>query len=79
VILSLWALRNLVWTLPEDWQLINNISLREYKLQRELETAYHQIEYYANYAHELQWQILEKKEQEKETVRVKSKIPLEIR
>jgi hypothetical protein len=64
IVLSIWALNNLTWTLPENWQLINNISLREYKMQRELEVAYHQIQYYANYAYELQWEILEQKFQE---------------
>lgn len=72
--LSIWALNNLIWTLPEDWQLINNISLREYNLIRELELAHHQIEYYANYAYKLQWQILEQKQQ-KEDMR----IPLEVK
>jgi len=75
VVLSLWALKNLIWTLPEDWQLINNMSLREYNLRRELEVAYHQIEYYANYAYELQWQILEQKIQEEE--KINEKVPLE--
>lgn len=66
VVLSIWFLNNLIWTLPEHWQLINNISLREYKLQRELEVAYHQIEYYANYAYQLQWEVLEHNFQKQE-------------
>lgn len=75
VLLSIWALKNLTWTLPEDWQLIDNVRLREHRLQRELEVAHHQIQFYANYAHELQWQLLENNKQE---VRNKSKIPLEV-
>jgi len=57
--LSVWALDRLTWTLPEGWQLVDGIPLREYRLTRELEVAQHQIRYYADYAHELQWQILE--------------------
>jgi hypothetical protein len=57
--LSIWALDRLTWTLPEEWQLVDGIPLREYRLMRELEVARHQIGYYADYAHELQRQILE--------------------
>jgi hypothetical protein len=71
VLLSLWALKHLNWTLSEDWQLINNVSLREYKLQRELEIAQHQIQYYANYAHELQWQLLEWQSEQKQQAKTK--------
>jgi len=76
VVLSIWALKNLIWTLPENWQLVDNISLREYKLKRELEIARHQIQYYANYAHELQWQLLE--ENEEQVVLIKSRTTLEV-
>lgn len=76
IVLSIWSLKNLIWTLPENWQLVGNISLREYKLKRELEIARHQIQYYANYAHELQWQLLEEENEEQEVVLIKSKIAL---
>lgn len=64
VVLSIWAYNHLTWQLSDDWQLINGITLREYKLKRELELAYHQIQYYADYANELQWQILEQMQEE---------------
>lgn len=66
VTLSIWALDRLTWTLPEEWQLVDGVPLREYRLMRELEIARHQIRYYADYAHELQWQILEKIPREEE-------------
>jgi hypothetical protein len=66
VLLSIWALDRLTWTLPEEWQLVDGVPLSEYRLMRELEIARHQIRYYADYAHELQWQILEKIPREEE-------------
>ena len=45
------------WELPEKYRTINGVPLREYKLERELEVARHQIQYYANYASDLQWQL----------------------
>lgn len=61
--LSIWAYDKLIWNLPDKYQLIGDLRLSEYKLLRELELAHHQISYYANYANELQWQILEITEQ----------------
>lgn len=56
--LSVWACHRMLWTLPEEWRLVGGKPYREYILKHELETARHQIQYYANYAHELQWQII---------------------
>ena len=71
---SVWAHDKMYWELPEKYQTINGVSLREYKLEQELEVARHQIQYYANYANDLQWQLInmmpeiteEKEEKEKE-------------
>lgn len=59
IVSSIWAYDKLRWNLPEKYQLINNIRLSEYKLMQELELAYHQINYYSNYANQLQWKIFE--------------------
>lgn len=59
ITLSIWAYDKLIWSLPDKYQLIDNIRLSEYKLLRELELAHHQVAYYADYAHELQSRILE--------------------
>jgi len=64
VVLSIWAYDKLIWRLSDDWQLVDGMTLKEYKLRRELELAYHQIQYYANYANDLQWQIIESSEEE---------------
>lgn len=66
ITLSIWAYDKLIWNLPDKYQLVDNIRLSEYKLLRELELAYHQVAYYADYAHELQSQILEMTPQKKE-------------
>lgn len=54
---SVWAHDKMYWELPEKYRTINGVPLREYKLERELEVARHQIQYYANYASDLQWQL----------------------
>ena len=59
VVLSIWAYDRLIWQLSDEYQIVDGMTLKEYKLQRELELAYHQIQYYANYANDLQWQIIE--------------------
>lgn len=59
VVLSIWAYDRMLWQLSEDWQLVDGVKFSEYKLQRELEIARHQIQYYADYAYELQCQLLE--------------------
>jgi hypothetical protein len=64
VVLSIRAYDKLIWRLSDDWQLVDGMTLKEYKLRRELELAYHQIQYYANYANDLQWQIIESLEEE---------------
>lgn len=65
VVLSIWAYNKLIWELPDDWKLIDGITLKEYKLKLELENAYHQVQYYANFAHDLQLQILEQTQNKK--------------
>ena len=61
VVLSIWACDKFIWYLSEDWQLVNGIPFKQYKLLHELEVARHQTSYYANYAYELQCQILEER------------------
>jgi hypothetical protein len=56
--LSVWAFDRLMWRLPEEWQMINGMPLKEFMLRHELEIAHHQIRYYCDYAHHLQFQIL---------------------
>ena len=48
----------MVWELPEKLQLVDGVSIRELRLQRELELANHQAEYWMNYAHDLQSELL---------------------
>lgn len=57
--LSVWAHRRLTWNLPDEWKLVDGMPLNEYRLLHELKTARHQIRYFADYASELQNQILE--------------------
>jgi hypothetical protein len=64
VVLSVWAYDRLIWNLPDKYQLVGDMRLSEYKLLRELELAHHQIGYYADYANELQWQLLGLSQQE---------------
>jgi hypothetical protein len=59
VSLSIWSYDRMYWRLPEKWQLIGNIPYSEYLLQYELDMAKHQARYYANYAYDLQWIIIE--------------------
>jgi len=71
--LSIWAHDKMVWQLPEKKQLIGGVSIRELRLERELELANHQIQYWINYSSELQGELLnffpdegtEKQEEEK--------------
>ena len=65
VSLSVWAYDRLHWRLSDEWQLICGVPLREYTLRYELELAQHQIRYFANYAYDLQWQIIESEEDER--------------
>jgi len=60
--LSVWVYDRLLWHLSDEWQLVNGITLKEYKLRHELEMAHHKIQYYANYAYDLQCRILEEKQ-----------------
>ena len=71
VVLSIWAYDRLIWQLSDEYQLVDGITLKEYKLQRELELAYHQIQYYTNYANDLQWQIIENLPEEEESLETK--------
>ena len=52
--LSIWAHDRMVWELPEKLQLVDGVSVRELRLQRELELANHQAQYWMDYAHDLQ-------------------------
>ena len=71
VVLSIWAYDRLIWQLSDEYQLVDGITLKEYKLQRELELAYHQIQYYTNYANDLQWHIIENLPEEEESLETK--------
>ena len=52
--LSIWAHDRMVWELPEKLQLVDGVSVRELRLQRELELANHQAQYWMDYAYDLQ-------------------------
>lgn len=52
--LSIWTHDRMVWKLPERLQLVGGISIREHRLQRELELANHQTQYWMDYAYDLQ-------------------------
>ena len=56
---TVWIYDKMHWSLSEKWQLIGGIPHAEYLLQHELYLANHQARYYANYAYDLQWAILE--------------------
>ena len=71
VVLSIWAYDRLIWQLSDEYQLVDGMTLKEYKLQRELELAYNQIQYYTNYANDLQWQIIENLPEEEESLETK--------
>lgn len=58
VSLSIWAYDRLSWRLSDEWQLICGVPVKEYTLRYELELARHQTAYFANYAYDLQCQIL---------------------
>lgn len=75
VSLSVWAYDRLHWRLSDEWQLICGIPIKEYTLRYELELARHQTQWFAEYAYDLQCQILfsnaetsdaEKQKQEKD-------------
>ena len=55
--LSIWAHDKAIWELPERLQLIGGVPVYQLRLERELEIAKHQAEYWSNYAGELQEQI----------------------
>lgn len=56
--LSIWLFDRLRWELPDEWQLINGMPLKEYTLRYELELARHQTRYFVDYAYALQCQLL---------------------
>jgi hypothetical protein len=61
VSLSIWAYDHLTWRLPDAWQLVCGVPLAEYTLRHELEMARHQARWYANYAFDLQCELLASK------------------
>ena len=65
--LSIWAHDKAIWQLPERLQLIGGVPVYQLRLERELEIAKHQAEYWNSYAGELQEQIFNMPEQEEET------------
>lgn len=67
------------WELSEEWQLINGMPLKEYKLRYELELALHQARYFADYAYDLQCLIFfpEESEESEEVSEDKSKRKLQ--
>lgn len=74
VALSVWAFDRMFWRLPEQYQLVCGIPFKEYELRHQLELARHQSQYWAEYAYDLQWHIIESmaeheepKENEQET------------
>ena len=70
VTFSIWAHDKMIWELPERLQLIGGVSMVEHRLQNELRLANHQVEYWMNYAGELQDELLDmipEVEEEKET------------
>tara|TARA_R100001129_G_scaffold967_1_gene853 strand:- start:403 stop:873 length:471 start_codon:yes stop_codon:yes gene_type:complete len=54
VTFSIWAHDKMIWELPERMQLIGGIPVTEHRLMRELELANHQLNYFMEYAHDLQ-------------------------
>ena len=59
--MSIWAYGRLTWRLPERWQLVCGVPFAEYTLRHELEMARHQARWYANYAFDLQCEVLASK------------------
>lgn len=58
VTLSVWGYDRLAWRLPDEWQLICGMTVKEYTLRHELELARHQARWYADYAFDLQCRVL---------------------
>jgi len=54
---SIWAHDRMVWQLPERVQLVGGIPISEHRLQSQLDLANHQIEYWMDYAGELQTEL----------------------
>ena len=63
---SIWAHDRMVWQLPERLQLIGGVPVYQLRLERELEIAKHQAEYWNSYAGELQEQVFNMLEEEEE-------------
>ena len=63
---SIWAHDKMVWQLPERLQLIGGVPVYQLRLERELEIAKHQAEYWNSYAGELQEQVFNMLEEEEE-------------
>ena len=57
--LSIWTYDRMVWELPERLQLIGGVSVKEHRLQRELELANHQAQYWMDYACDLQFTLFD--------------------
>ena len=75
--LSIWAHDKMVWELPERLQLVGGIPVAEHRLQRELELSNHQIQYWMDYATDLQSALIDmipdvEEEQEESEVLVTS-------
>ena len=63
---SIWAHDRMIWQLPERLQLIGGVPVYQLRLERELEIAKHQAEYWNSYAGELQEQVFNMLEEEEE-------------
>lgn len=56
---SIWVFDKMVWNLPSQYQLVGGITLKEHELRYQLYLARHQIQYWTNYAYDLQKIIIE--------------------
>tara|TARA_R110002020_G_C16250353_1_gene769755 strand:+ start:66 stop:389 length:324 start_codon:yes stop_codon:yes gene_type:complete len=56
--LSIWAHDKMFWELPERLQLVGGVSMMEHRLRNELRLSNHQIQYWMEYAGELQEELL---------------------
>ena len=68
---SIWMHDRMIWQLSERVQLIGGVTVVEHRLERELELANHQVEYWMNYANDLQSELIDMiPDQEEETDKV---------
>jgi len=56
---TVWFYDTFIWHLSNKWRIIGNVRYNEYLLQHEISRQEHQIQYFANLAADLSWELID--------------------